>query len=112
MNKRHIEQVKKRNREEAQQVQTFNGLVAGISFCNRKINRARRAVFDFNFIRSVDGKSFKLLVPISLRKRCINEITAEAILAVTVQAMSPDGGYRRADNEFELKDFIVLNKAS
>lgn len=110
MNKRHIAFLRKRTREEAQQVQTIDGMITDISFCTRKINRARRASFLFTFIRNVDGKYFKLLVPTTLRQRCINELIDGDFLKVTVQAMSPDGGYRRAENEFELKDFVVTRR--
>lgn len=106
MNKRHISQLRKRTREEAQPFQTFSGCVTDVAFCNRKINRARRAALILDFTRA-DNKGYKLLVPSTLRSRCISEIVYDASLNVTVQAMSPDGGYRRADNEFELKDFKV-----
>lgn len=108
MNKRHIAALRAKTQSEAQARQIIVGTITGFKISQRKINRARRAVFELAFRRSEDGKVFNLLVPYGLKERCMSELSGESALealSVEVAPMSPDGGYRRKDNEYELINF-------
>jgi len=108
MNKKHIAQLKRCSREDAQQVRSFVGIVKNVTLTKRKINRGSSAVFMIDFTRQNDGMLLKLLVPYSLKHRCISEISINDKLNVELRSMSPDGGYRRSSNEFALIDYQVL----
>lgn len=107
MNRAHVEKLRANSRAEAEIFRTVKGSVGTVKSSSRRINRNRRAIFEFNLITPNNEKNVHVLVPITLSRRFIDEIVIGGEIKAELEGLSPNYQHGKT-HEYELKDFEVL----
>lgn len=101
MNKTHTSKLREKSRIAAQPLRSVIGTVEDIELSRRRLNRNRKAVFEFTLVTTSTGKKLTVFVPYALRHRCIRELLCGEVLEMQLQKFS----YCNNAREFELLDF-------